>query len=53
MHLKMNGGSKKKDNREANEQHDQKRKGFQASLRQEAVVKICFEDQVEGNEITR
>lgn len=51
MHLKTNGGSKKDKGQNSIPRRGEK--GFQVSLKQEAVVKTCFEDQVEGKETTR
>lgn len=48
----MNGGSNKK-NKEQENSMSRRVSGFESSLKQEAVMKTHFEDQLEGNKITR
>lgn len=52
-HLKMNGESNKKNKEQENTITRRTEAGFEVSLKQEAVMKISFEDKVEGNKITR
>lgn len=53
VHLKMNGGSNKKNEEQKKSITRRRETGFEVSLKQEAVMKTSFEDKVEGNKITR
>lgn len=53
VHLRMSGGSNKENIDEENSITRRRESGFEPSLMQEAVMKIYFENKVEGKKITR